>query len=268
MFDWDYYYDARPDVVEKGTDLATFWRDTGFKYGGQGSREFNVKYYRARYLDVQKLCTEADYDCALRHWIDHGLAAGRQGSAEFSVASYIARHSDMRRLFGTGDYVGAMEHWLADGADEGRNGAPATSEAGPVMGPVRIGGDGGSPWSDDDWCKGQYVTGWRIFAVRLTDRLQFRYPGGWAPARGGNVTFETEVLLDPGEYVVRVDYRSGGEVDNLSFHTNKGKTYGPYGGSGGNPGSYSVTPGEKLGCMQGRSADRTDQLTFSSTGPR
>jgi len=34
------------------------------------------------------------------------------------------------------------------------------------------------------------------------------------------------------------------------------------------PASYNVTPGEKLGCMSGRSGSTIDQLVFSSTGPR
>lgn len=76
------------------------------------------------------------------------------------------------------------------------------------------------------------------------------------------------MTLASGEYVVRVDHRSGGGVDSLSFHTNKGRHFGPYGGGGGSPGTFDVTPGEKLGCMQGRSGKYTDQLTFSSTGPR
>lgn len=74
--------------------------------------------------------------------------------------------------------------------------------------------------------------------------------------------------LTSDEYIVRVDYRNGNEVDSLRFTTNRGRIFGLYGGMGGSAGTYTVTPGEKLGCMQGRSGKRTDQLTFSSTGPR
>jgi len=76
------------------------------------------------------------------------------------------------------------------------------------------------------------------------------------------------VTLPKGQYIVRVDYRSGSLVDQVSFTTNTGRTYGPYGGGGGSPGVYQVTPGEKLGCMRGRAGSSMDRLTFTSTGPR
>ncbi len=71
-----------------------------------------------------------------------------------------------------------------------------------------------------------------------------------------------------GEYIVRVDYRSGSMIDSVSFTTNQGRTFGPYGGGGGGSGTYTVTPGEKLGCMAGRAGSSIDQLIFSSTGLR
>lgn len=54
------------------------------------------------------------------------------------------------------------------------------------------------------------------------------------------------------EYIVSVDYAAGGRFDRLSFKTNLNRVLGPYGGGGFN-GSYAVTPGERLGCMAGRS---------------
>lgn len=263
VFDWDYYYDTQQDVVKQGQDLATHWHETGFKQGLRGSLEFDHRFYRARYTDVQALCTSRDLDCTLQHWLDVGLPAGRQGSADFSVHSYIGaqRHRDLNELYGLGDYIGAMEHWLASGADEGRNGRPDAVSTTAFVGPVRTGGGGGGAWSDDAVCKGQHVIGWRVFSGSKLDLLQFQYPGGWGAAHGGNKSPHTEHTLAAGEYVVGVDYRSGGEVDAISFRTNRGRTYGPYGGGGGSPGSYDVTPGQKLGCMQGRSGARTDQLT-------
>jgi hypothetical protein len=268
VFDWDYYYDHAQDVVKAKVDLSTHWHDSGFDEGRRGSLEFSEPYYWSRYTDVQRLCHRGDRLCTLKHWLDEGLPAGRQGSPDFSVASYIKRYSDLQRIYGMGDYIGAMEHWLSDGADEGRNGRPDSDAAGPLMGPVRIGGDGGGAWSDEAVCRGQYVTGWRLFSGRVVDRVQFRYPGGWAPAQGGDGSINVDVTLAAGEYVVRVGHRSGSLVDGLSFTTNRGRSFGPYGGGGGSPGTYEVTPGEKLGCMQGRSGKYTDQLTFSSTGPR
>lgn len=60
----------------------------------------------------------------------------------------------------------------------------------------------------------------------------------------------------------------GSRIDSRSFTTSQGRKFGPHGGGGGSPGTYNVTPGEKLGCMAGRSGGSTDQLTFSSTGLR
>lgn len=267
VFDWDYYYDNAPDVVKAGVDLSTHWKNNGFKEGRRGSLEFDGKFYRDRYLDVQALCTASDRMCVLKHWLDHGLEAGRQGSPDVAVASYLDRYPDLQRAFGPVDYIAAMEHWLGSGEDEGRNPRPASNEPGPGMGPVRVGGGGGSAWTDDAVCNGQHITGWRVYSGSKVDRLQFRYPGGWGEAHGGNKSFKEEVLLAPNEYVVRVSYRGSSEVEGIIFYTNTGRTHGNYGSSKMN-GEYKVTPGQKLGCMSGRSGARTDQLIFRSTGAR
>ena len=43
-----------------------------------------------------------------------------------------------------------------------------------------------------------------------------------------------EFVLAPGEYIVKVIAFSGYMIDSLEFITNTGKSYGPYGGGGGN----------------------------------
>lgn len=130
VFDWDYYYDNAPDVVKAGVDLSTHWKSNGFNEGRRGSLEFDVKFYRDRYLDVQALCKATDRMCVLRHWLDTGLQSGRQGSADVAVASYLDRYPDLQRAFGPNDYIAAMEHWLDSGEDEGRNPRPASNEVG------------------------------------------------------------------------------------------------------------------------------------------
>lgn len=269
VFDWDYYYDNAPDIVKAKVDLATHWKDSGFDEGRQGSPEFSAPYYRSRYLDVQQLCKRGDRQCALQHWLDYGIQQGRQGSAGFSVASYLNRYSDLQRVFGKDNYEDALDHWFNSGEDENRNSRPDSDANGPLAGSQRAGGDGGGAWSDIETCAGQHVIGWRLAYGRTLDRVQFRYAnGGWALVQGSRDAFKADVTLPAGEYVVRVDYGSGSRIDRVSFITNRGRTFGPYGGDGGSPGTYNVTPGEKLGCMAGRSGSSTDQLTFSSTGPR
>ncbi len=271
VFDWDYYYDRYPDLVKANVDLATHWRDHGFAEGRQGAAEFSAKYYRARYLDVQKLCGETDYQCALQHWLDEGLQSGRQGSASVSIASYLKRYPDLQDAFGKQAYADAMEHWLNDGSDAHRNAAPEDPSDGPIYGPERIGGDGGSFWTDVDKCADGYVTGFRLRDGDEIDTVSFQYGGrGWSQpqGKGGSGAYDHEVTLKGDDYIVRVDYRAGSRVDSLSFTTNKGKTYGPYGGGGGSPGTFRVTSGQKLGCMAGQSGAGVDSLTFSSTGLR
>lgn len=272
VFDWDYYYDNAPDVVAARVDLATHWRDNGFNEGRQGSPEFSVVYYWNRYLDVQGQCPGRGLQCALQHWLDTGLAEGRQGSAGFSIHSYLNRYPDLIAAFGAQNYLDAMDHWQNNGEDEGRDGRPASQANGPLAGFRQIGGGGGDAWSDEDGgqCIGQYVTGWRVRSGGRVDGIQFRYNArGWAANHGyGKGGYTADVSLPDGEYVTRVDYRSGSMVDNIAFITNRGRAFGPYGGGGGTWGSYSVTPGEKLGCIAGRAGSSMDHLTFSSTGPR
>jgi hypothetical protein len=267
VFDWDYYYDAAPDLVKAKIDLASHWKQYGFNEGRQGSPEFSAPFYWSRYLDVQRLCRQSDRQCAVQHWLDYGIQQGRQGSAGFSIASYLNRYPDLQNAFGKDNYEDALDHWFTSGENQGRDSRPDSASARPLAGSQRVGGDGGGAWSDIGTCAGQYVTGFRLGTGRIVDRTQFKYPGGWAPVQGGG-NFNVDVSLPAGEYIVHVDYRSGSLLDSVTFRTNSGKTYGPYGGGGGSPGNYTVTAGEKLGCMAGRSGGSTDQLTFSSTGPR
>lgn len=223
VFDWDYYYDAAPDVVRAKVDLATHWRDNGFREGRRGAREFSASYYLKRYTDVQALC-HGDLQCALQHWVDHG-------------------------------------------SDEGRNGSPVSSYAGPVSGPVEAGGGGGDYWTDINECHGGHVTGFRIRAGKFVDGLQFRYGSRWGNTHGySGGTPLADVTLAADEYIVRVDFHSGNLLDSISFTTNRRRTFGPYGGGGGGPGSYIVTSGEKLGCLSGRAGNSIDHLTLRSTG--
>lgn len=264
VFDWDYFYDQHPTLLNSVPDLATYWHDRGFAAGQQGAPEFNARYYMARYLDVQQKC-QGDLQCALQHWLDLGIGQGRQGSKDVSVYSYLQRYSTVRNSVGSGNYEDAMEDWLNN---SDRNGTPYSSSDGPVSGPIVAGGGGGGPWSDADLCNGSAVTAVRISSGSSIDAVQFGYANGtWGPRHGSQAAFNGSVDLLSGERIVRVDFSSGSRVDGLRFTTNKGRKIGPFGRQDSN-GSYTVTPGEFLGCMAGRSGAATDQLVFSSTGLR
>ncbi len=158
---------------------------------------------------------------------------------------------------------------MNDGTDEGRNAWPEIANDGPMYGPQLAGGDGGSLWTDTGECAGQYVDGFKIRSGGSVDWVQFRYGGNrWGQVHGaGSGPFDADVILPAGDYIVRVDFRSGSRVDAVTFKTKKGKTYGPYGGTGGTLRTFNVVPGEKLGCMSGRSGSSIDRLILSSTGP-
>ncbi len=123
VFDWDYYYDARPDVLKAGVDLATHWRNSGFNEGSPGSFEFSAAYYLGRYPDLMQYC-KGGYACALDHWLFHGIDEGRQGSPGFNVMAYLNRYPDLQKAFGNRNYSDALNHWLTYGKDEGRVGSP------------------------------------------------------------------------------------------------------------------------------------------------
>ena len=123
VFDWDYYYDHYPDVVQSGMDLSTHWRDYGFAEGRQGSPEFSAVFYLNTYPDLKAMC-KTDLNCAVKHWLDHGSDEGRQSSATFSVMSYLNRYPDLQNAFGRTNYGDALDHWLNSGEDEGRDSRP------------------------------------------------------------------------------------------------------------------------------------------------
>lgn len=77
---------------------------------------------------------------------------------------------------------------------------------------------------------------------------------------GGGGGTEHIIVLANNESIVRVEGRSGTAVDCLSFHTNMGKVYGPFGGSGGS--SFNEDLPHGLRCCYGRSGALVDQIGF------
>ncbi|MFC7286708.1 jacalin-like lectin [Herminiimonas glaciei] len=265
VFDWDYYYDNNPDL--RGGDLQSHWKDFGFKEGRRGSLEFDANYYYARYADVRQKCP-GNLQCALQHWLDYGIEMGRQGSPDFSVVDYMNRYGDVPRTLAPEDDPDALEHWLTVGSDAGRDGRPASKATGAFSPPTRFGGGGGSPWNDAAQCQNTHVRGFRLSVGKRVDGIQFLYATGqWGAPHGKMKSKSADVVFAPDEYIVRVDVRNGESMDAVGFITNK-RSYGMYGGGGGTFGSYSVTAGEKLACVTGRSGGEVDQLIFSSTGQR
>ena len=158
--------------------------------------------------------------------------------------------------------------WLLDPRQIVQRGSVAPKVTPIVRIPPNRGG-GDSNWSDDDVCQGQPVTGFRVQAGKYVDGIQFQYGGSrWGSVHGVGNHWSYEIAFQPGEYVVRVDYRSGSLMDAVGFVTNMGHGYGLFGGGGGTYAAFYPTPGQFLGCMSGRSGSSIDRMIFASTGPR
>ncbi len=69
------------------------------------------------------------------------------------------------------------------------------------------------------------------------------------------------IELDEGETIEIVEGRHASRIDAIEFITNKGRVFGPYGGSGGSP-FVSAKPGCKLSYFSGNAASRLDALTL------
>ena len=68
------------------------------------------------------------------------------------------------------------------------------------------------------------------------------------------------IYLTEDEYISGVEGRSGTLVDQLTFHTNKGRTFGPYGGTGGNAFNFDLPKDARLVGFYGRSGQAIDQI--------
>ena len=103
--------------------------------GRQGSAEFNVYNYRARYADLMDWLGN-DLRSYYIHYKDHGKAEGRdaqtycrlsryQGqdySAVYNYDYYVQNNEDIRNLYGYSDYL-TIQHFVEHGMGEGRQGS-------------------------------------------------------------------------------------------------------------------------------------------------
>ena len=106
---------------------------------------------------------------------------------------------------------------------------------------------------------------------RVVDAIQITYQlsngnevqGGYFGGYGGDQDiFSIEV--DSGERIIAILGRSGGVVDQLTFITNQGRSYGPYGWNGGQ--RFRVESCVVRG-IYGRSGGLLDNIGFICTPP-
>ncbi|XP_071160513.1 kelch-like protein 22 [Mytilus edulis] len=88
-----------------------------------------------------------------------------------------------------------------------------------------------------------WVTIWERFTVIGGIRVEYHSGtnvlNGIRPKARHSIFSEHEFELDEDEVITSINLKSGMLLDSISFDTNYGRTYGPYGGNGGYPSSSS-----------------------------
>lgn len=137
------------------------------------------------------------------------------------------------------------------------------------IGTAIFGGSGGAAFIDDV-SQVKRVKLIRVGHGAVVDSVQFvwelrdgrtdegkRHGGG-----GGN---QTHFELQDGETLVKITGRSGGFVDQLTFHTSRGRSFGPYGGGGGKDFTLVPEHGDAILGLHGRAGHGLDAIGACSS---
>ena len=122
-----------------------------------------------------------------------------------------------------------------------------------------FGGTGGSKFDD----KVVGIAGMKIRSGNQVDSIQvtYRYADGSTfegPRHGGSGGSESQFKLAKGEYLVKMEGKTNGVlVDQVTFYSNRGTKYGPYGKTGAQ--SFSVE-GTEIVSVFGRAGNLLDNL--------
>jgi hypothetical protein len=125
----------------------------------------------------------------------------------------------------------------------------------------QYGGEGGQAFADD-LTEVVQIKSITIRHGRYVDSIQTTWlmTSGHThqgPRHGGDGGTEDKIVLADGEFITSITGRAASYVDQLTFYTNKGNKWGPYGGNGGQP----FETGElKVGGFFGRCADYVDAI--------
>jgi hypothetical protein len=128
-----------------------------------------------------------------------------------------------------------------------------------------MGGAGGAPFIDrlqDDERLTSIRTCWRpngyVVSTQMTTNLATRaLRGGVAADQQCNVS-----VLEADEYLTEIFGRANTYLDAVGYRTNKGKTFGPFGGPGGNGFSQSLGHAVRFYGIYGRSGSWMDSIGF------
>jgi hypothetical protein len=124
-------------------------------------------------------------------------------------------------------------------------------------------GETGGDTFSDDLTETAGLAGFNIRSGRLLDAIQAIYKladgriltGPWHGGTGGD---PTGFVLAEDEFITEISGRAGRYVDQISITTNL-RTYGPFGGNGGDVWSF---PSSTIGGIFGRSGQLIDQIGF------
>ena len=100
-----------------------------------------------------------------------------------------------------------------------------------------------------------------MYIVLIYFRIKVQYGYVWADHHGGHLGGHSVFYLRNGEKITRIYGRTGLLVDQLTFYTNHGRRFGPYGGHGGGQ-SIDIDNSSGLKYISGKSAALVDGISF------
>ncbi len=128
-----------------------------------------------------------------------------------------------------------------------------------------MGGAGGAPFTDrmaDGERVSEIKTCWRN--AGFVNSIQMETNIGRHTLHGGNFGNQQcrTDALESDEYLVEINGRAGAYVNAVGYKTNKGRQIGPYGGTGGNAFSQTLSNPTQFYGLYGRSGSWMDQIGF------
>lgn len=104
-----------------------------------------------------------------------------------------------------------------------------------VISTIPYGGKGGGLFDDltNNASGTKRITEIHVFAGAVVDGIGARYSDGTTSFYGGQGGGKQTLALTAGEYITEVVVRHGKLVQALTFMTNRNRTFGPWGGTGG-----------------------------------
>jgi hypothetical protein len=198
----------------------------------------------------------------------NGATLSEGGSVEPGATAYLTLNCGRRDIF----YVTSIRVWSdqEDDPDPSNNHWIFDRASNPLIlisiYNKTLGGNGGVPFDDYHdiraWGRIRQIV---VRHGREVDSIGIAYANGCYANHGGRGGVEDKIDLEPDEFILKVEGRSGARLDQITFHSNK-RVYGPYGGGGGSPFTVDFG-GQALQYLFGRSGSRIDQIGFGYGDP-